>query len=90
MKDWKACERRVAELLGGRRVPVSGRQRGDTPDVLHEWLSIEVKFRRRLPAWIEVAMKQAEASAKEGQGLCSLSPAPADRVRRRVEELKPG
>ncbi len=53
MKDWKACERRVAELLGGRRVPVSGRQRGDAPDVMHEWHSIELKSRRRLPIWIE-------------------------------------
>ena len=67
MKDWKACERRVAELLGGRRVPVSGRQRGDTPDVIHEWLSIEVKSRQRLPSWLEEAMKQAEASAKDRQ-----------------------
>jgi hypothetical protein len=64
---WKACERKVAALLGGKRVPVSGRTRGDSPDVRHEHLSIEVKSRRRLPAWIEDAMKQAEACAKEGQ-----------------------
>jgi len=25
---WKATERRIAALLGGRRVPVSGRGRG--------------------------------------------------------------
>ncbi len=67
MKDWKSCERRVAELLGGERVPVSGRTRGDAPDVLHNSLSIEVKGRKKLPAWIEDAMKQAEASAKDGQ-----------------------
>ena len=67
MKDWKSCERRVAKVLGGERVPVSGRTRGDAPDVLHDHLSIEVKSRRRLPAWIEDAMKQAEASAKDGQ-----------------------
>ncbi len=67
MKDWKSCERRVAEFLGGERVPVSGRTRGDAPDVLHDHLSIEVKSRRKLPAWIEDAMKQAEASAKDGQ-----------------------
>ena len=67
MKDWKACERRVAELLGGKRVPVSGRTRGDCPDIEHPTLSIECKSRKKLPAWIEDAMKQAEASAKNGQ-----------------------
>jgi hypothetical protein len=67
MKDWKACERRVAELLGGRRVPVSGRGRGNAPDIAHDQLSIEVKSRKRLPAWIEDALRQAEASSKNGQ-----------------------
>lgn len=67
MKDWKICERKVAAVLGGKRVPVPGRTRGDSPDIRHESLSIEVKSRRRLPAWIEDAMKQAEACAKEGQ-----------------------
>ena len=67
MKDWKACERKIAALLGGKRVPVSGRGRGDSPDIIHEHLSIEVKNRRHLPAWIEDAMKQAEACTKEGQ-----------------------
>jgi hypothetical protein len=66
-KGWKKAERRIAELLGGRRVPVSGRQRGDVPDVDHPILSIEVKTRRSIPAWLEDAMKQAEASARDGQ-----------------------
>jgi hypothetical protein len=67
VKDWKSCERKVAALLGGRRVPVSGRGRGDAPDILHERLSIEVKSRKTVPAWLEEAMRQAEASAKNGQ-----------------------
>ena len=67
MKAWKVCERRVAELLGGKRVPVSGQTRGDHPHVEHTTLSIECKSRKTLPAWIEDAMKQAEASAKDGQ-----------------------
>jgi hypothetical protein len=67
VKDWKACERRIAELLGGRRIPVSGRTRGDCPDVEHPTLSIECKSRKKLPAWIEDAMNQAEASAKDGR-----------------------
>lgn len=67
MKDWKTAERRVAEELGGRRVPVSGRQREDAPDVEHPTLSIEVKSRKRLPAWIRDAIEQAEASAQPPQ-----------------------
>ena len=67
MKDWKACERKVAALLGGTRVPVSGRARGHSPDIHHERLSIEVKSRKKLPAWLEDAMEQAEACARDGQ-----------------------
>ena len=67
MKDWKACERKVAALLGGTRIPVSGRGRGHSPDIQHERLSIEVKSRRKLPAWLEDAMKQAEVCARDGQ-----------------------
>ena len=67
MKDWKACERKVAALLGGRRIPVSGRGRGDNPDIHHELFSIEVKSRKTIPAWLEDAMRQAEASAKDGR-----------------------
>ena len=67
MKDWKACERRVAELLGGYRAPVSGRRRGYTPDIEHPTLSIEVKSRKTIPLWLEDALRQAEASTKDGR-----------------------
>jgi hypothetical protein len=67
MKDWKTCERHVAELLGGKRVPVSGRARGDAPDVAHERLSIEVKSRKTLPAWLLDALAQARAATKDGR-----------------------
>ncbi|QXD16984.1 hypothetical protein GQ464_008640 [Rhodocaloribacter litoris] len=66
-KSWKRTERAVAARLNGRRVPVTGRARGDAPDVAHAWLSIEIKHRSRLPAWIEDAMRQAEAAAREDQ-----------------------
>lgn len=66
-RRWKATERHVARLLGGRRVPVSGRGRGDAPDVAHPWLSVEVKDRRTLPAWLHAALAQAEASATPAQ-----------------------
>jgi len=32
---WKRTERSIAGIIGGERVPVSGRQRGDQPDVRH-------------------------------------------------------
>jgi hypothetical protein len=67
VKDWKACERRVAELLGGHRAPVSGRRRGYTPDIEHPTLSVEVKSRKKIPAWLEDALRQAEMSAKKGR-----------------------
>ncbi|QXD17021.1 hypothetical protein GQ464_008840 [Rhodocaloribacter litoris] len=66
-KTWKAVERAVAARLNGRRVPVTGRSRGDAPDVDHDWLAIEIKHRTRLPAWIEDALRQAEAAAREDQ-----------------------
>jgi hypothetical protein len=67
VKDWKACERRIAELLGGQRIPVTGRQRGDTPDIEHAALSIEVKSRKSLPAWLLDALNQAQAASKDGK-----------------------
>ncbi len=67
MKDWKACERKVAALLGGKCGPVSSQARGHSPDIEHQRLSIEVKSRKQLPAWIEDAMKEAEAYAQGRQ-----------------------
>ena len=61
---WKQNERRTAKKLGGLRVPVSGRARGSTPDIAHPWLAIEAKHRKTLPAWMEDAMQQAEASRR--------------------------
>ena len=67
MKDWKTCERRIAQLLGGQRVPVSGRARGYAPDVEHPDLAIECKSRRQLPAWLLDALAQARAATKDGR-----------------------
>ncbi len=64
---WKATERRIAALLGGRRVPVSGRGRGDAPDIDHPWLALEIKDRATLPAWLLDALDQAERSATPAQ-----------------------
>jgi hypothetical protein len=67
VKSWKTCERRIAEELGGVRIPVSGRGRGDNADVDHPSLSIEVKSRKKLPAWLLDAIAQAEAAASPNQ-----------------------
>jgi hypothetical protein len=66
-KTWKQAEREVARILEGRRVPVSGRQRGDAPDVSHSELSIDVKHRKTLPSWLLDAMDQANASSRGTQ-----------------------
>lgn len=62
-KRWKAAERKVAARIGGARVPVSGRGRGDAPDIAHPTLSPEVKTRKKLPGWLHDAMDQAKQSA---------------------------
>ena len=66
-KRWKSTERKVALYFGGQRVPVTGRQRGDVPDILHPDLSTEVKDRNKLPDWLFDAMNQAEESQKRDQ-----------------------
>jgi len=61
--SWKRAEREIAQRVGGKRVPVSGRARGDAPDVEHPRLAIEVKHRQKLPEWLLDALDQAEKSA---------------------------
>ena len=60
--NWKNVERKLAELLNGKRVPITGRARGSTPDIAHDKYSIEVKHRKALPEWIKDAIDQAEAA----------------------------
>jgi hypothetical protein len=69
---WKANERLIAESIGGKRVPVSGRQRGDQPDIAHNYLGIEVKLRASLPAWMHDAMDQAKKASRSNQTPCVI------------------
>ena len=64
---WKRTERQIAAIIGGQRVPVTGRGRGDAPDIAHPRLSLEVKHRRTLPGWLLDAMSQAEAASRDGR-----------------------
>lgn len=70
-ETWKASERRMAEALGGVRVPVTGRMRGSAPDIAHATYAIEHKYGRVMSARMVEAIEQAEASAadsaKQGQ-----------------------
>jgi len=62
-KTWKMAERRVAARFGTQRTGPQGR---NTPDVVTSDLSIEVKTRRSLPAWLHEALAQAERNAQLG------------------------
>jgi hypothetical protein len=65
---WKNTEREVMKLLGGERVPVSGR--GDGPDGVSErlpWISVEIKDRAAFPKSWTLALAQAEKAANEYQ-----------------------
>lgn len=72
-KAWKTAERAWGAFLGGKRVPVTGRARGDAPDVgpaeegQHWPWSVEVKYGKVLSARTRTAMVQALAAAKDGQ-----------------------
>ena len=61
--QWKSHERDWALALGGRRVPVSGRQRGDAPDVEHDLYAIECKAGRVMSPRLRDGMAQAVAAA---------------------------
>ena len=67
---WKQTERFVADLLGGKRVPITGRQRGDVPDIEHPRYSVEVKRRsapNAFPKWLTTALEQADAANPGGK-----------------------
>jgi len=61
---WKASERRIAEILGGERVPVTGRERGSAPDVEHHAFAIEHKYGKVLSSRFQTAIEQAQAAAE--------------------------
>ena len=64
---WKRNESDTAEYIGGERIPVSGRARGDAPDIRHAWLSPEAKLRASVPGWIKEGMDQAQKSSRGSQ-----------------------
>jgi hypothetical protein len=83
---WKKSERRMAARMGGERVPVSGRQRGDQPDIAGATiaaipLSIEHKYGRRiLSARLHEALDQADAARRSPEDMAVVT----------VEEVRDG
>ena len=66
MSNWKNFERRVADKVGGRRIPITGRK---GLDIDHPTLDIECKYRKQLPAWL---FKNAWRQANEGTGIPTI------------------
>lgn len=62
-RSWKRIESQWAEVLGGERIPVTGRQRGDAPDVEHPIYAIEVKAGRVMSPRLREGWAQAKAAA---------------------------
>ncbi len=48
-------------------MPITGRQRGDAPDIKHNWLGVEVKYKQKFPDWMTDAMSQAKAASRDNQ-----------------------
>ena len=63
-KLWKKAERVICRMFGGTRRGPMGR--GEC-DCYHDWLSIEIKCRDKMPAYILEWMEQAEANAEPGK-----------------------
>jgi len=61
---WKSDERRVAEILGGVRVP--GRRGTDEVDVTHPRFAVEVKRRTQRMRYLDEAMEQAVKASVKG------------------------
>ena len=61
---WKKHERAVADLLGGLRLPNSGRGQ---PDVRASGMACQVKTTKALPAWLTGTVDQATRDAGEAE-----------------------
>jgi len=54
---WKRSETRFADIIGGKRIPITGREE---LDIDHRILAVELKQREALPQWLfGKAVKQA-------------------------------
>lgn len=63
-RTWQRHEQRIAEALSTQR---NGNTGAATADVVTDWLAVECKSWRSLPAKVTAAMEQAEAAASSEQ-----------------------
>ena len=67
-RAWKAFERKVAKILGGKRIPSSGAAPGFKGDVEHPLFFIECKHGLQIPktivSWYLKAKEQAKKESK--------------------------
>jgi len=61
---WKKFERRIAAALGGRRVRAGELEQ---EDVEHEFLSVEAKLLKSVPACMREPLEQAVRNAPAGK-----------------------
>lgn len=68
-KTWKKRERATAEVLGGKRIPVTGQDRHGA-DVVTELLHVQVKHGRNRPGylreWLDGIRGNAQPKQKTG------------------------
>jgi len=64
VKAWKVAEKKVAAIVGGTRIGVTGLP---TNDVKHERLAIEVKHTSKPPVFVVNALAQAKANGEAGK-----------------------
>ena len=65
-KLWKATERQLAKILGGKRVPVHSTS-GVKCDISCPAWSVEVKERKRLPVLLKDTVAQARRNCEKGK-----------------------
>jgi len=66
-RTWQRHEQAVAAALGTTRTGAGAQSRDGGADVVTEWLAIECKSWRALPARVVAALEQAERAAGDGQ-----------------------
>ena len=64
-KSWKRFERKVAEQLGGYRIPVSGVSSGFKGDVSHPLFFVECKWGKQIPKTILKWFSKADGQSKD-------------------------
>jgi hypothetical protein len=61
---WKAAERRIADDLKGKRIPVTGIDR-DGADVVTPLFLVQSKLRKTLPVWLWTWLMPIACDARE-------------------------